>query len=738
MTISGSDLYEDKPCNEMSVTRLQHTQDFGVLVAVEKGLNRISHVSENIEKSFGISIDKVLGKSILAFCDHPMLGQIADRVAMKTAQTSSLETTSCTPTYELLCHEQNKHVIFEWVFFHEKEKQVMLENYRKAALFFCDICKSDFNNVFQETCKVMKDLLSFDKVLIYQFRNDGHGDVLAEACEAGMENYLGLRFPASDVPLQVREVYMENSLRVIQNVQATPVKIHALSDQPILDMTQCLLKGIAPVHQDYLQAMKLATSISYAIKSHGNLWGLLCFHHRTPRELCYEERVLLGLATQQIEIAIDVQKNKKNAEFYSQVSMILFRLAEEYAKTSRDLIEIFIDQCDDFMRLFGIEGCCINLENNLKFKGKTPERIFIKELIYNFSVDVMKDGFFATDNLMEHYPAAKEYVASASGIMAFNIGPNPTDMIIWFRPDQISYVLWGGNPNRKNAINQQGRLLPDHSFALWKEAVYGKSNMWQPYEISATKEIQTFMKTVIFELINARMSKQLQALNKQKDSFLQMAAHDLRNPLASILGAVDILRSQSKEPELSARLGNMIQKQGKSMLVLLNELLEVSVIESLVIHIKPKKTNLPEFFQDITMFNTILFEKKGITLKTSFQFDGDDVMLDQNKIKQVVENLLSNALKYSRADTCVTFSVQASKKALSVEVKDQGIGIPEDQHGLVFVPLSKLSQKPTGGEESHGLGLSNCKKIIDAYGGKITFTSRPGVGSTFNFTVPLS
>ncbi len=737
MTISSSDLNLEKPCTGISVKQLQHTQDFGVLIAVEKGLNRISHVSENIEKSFGISIEKVLGESILAFCDHPLLGQIADHIGVRTTQTPSVETISCAPTYELLCHEQDKHVIFEWVFFHAKDEHAMLENFQKVVLFFDEMRKSDFNHALQETCKALKDLLSFDKVLIYHFRNDGHGDVLGEACEEGMDKYLGLRFPATDVPVHVREVYMENSIRIIQNVQARPVKIHALSDQPILDMTQCLLKGIAPIHQGYVQAMKLTTSISYAIKSQGNLWGLLCFHHRTPKELCYQERILLGLVSQLIEIALDVQNKEKKAEFYSQVTQILFRLADEYVKTGRDLTEIFIDLGDSFMKLFGIEGCCISFENKLKLKGKTPECNLIKELINWLSEGVLKEGVFATDNLMEHYPAAKEYVASASGIMAFNIGPDPTDMIIWFRPDQITHVLWGGNPNRNHAIDQQGYLLADYSFALWQEAVYGKSNGWRSHEISAAKEIQTFMKTVIFELLNARMSKQLQALNKQKDSFLQMAAHDLRNPLAGILEAVDILRSQSTEPALSARLVDIIQRQGQSMLVLLNELLDASVIESLAMQIKPEKTNLPEFFRDITTFNIILFEKKGVTLKTSFQFDGDDVMVDKNKIKQVVENLLSNALKYSRAGTCVTLSVQASKKALSVEVKDQGIGIPEGQHGLVFVPLSKLSPKPTGGESSHGIGLSICKKIIDAYDGKIDFTSLPGVGSTFDFTVPL-
>lgn len=197
------------------------------------------------------------------------------------------------------------------------------------------------------------------------------------------------------------------------------------------------------------------------------------------------------------------------------------------------------------------------------------------------------------------------------------------------------------------------------------------------------------------------------------------------------------MRSQNTAPALTTQLEEMIQRQGQSMLELLNELLDASVIASLTLQIKPEKTNLPEFFQDITTFNTILFEKKGIDLKTSFQFDTNDVMLDKNKIKQVVENLLSNALKYSRSGTTVMLTVQTSKKALIVEVKDQGIGIPDRAHGRVFVPLSKLSQKTTGEEKSHGIGLSICKKIIDAHGGEIGFTSIPDIGSTFYFTVPL-
>lgn len=738
MTLPISDPIRNESCTEISVTRMQQTQDFGVLIAVEKGSNRISHVSENIEQSFGISIKKVLGESIFAFSDHPQLGQIAKKMEMITAETASLKTTSWTPTYELLYHEQSKHLIFEWIFFHEKDEKMMLENFRKTALFFSEIRKINFNHALQETCKELRAILSFDKVLIYHFRDDGHGDVVGEAREESMDDYLGLRFPATDLPVQVREVYMANSLRIIQNAQAKPVKVQALSDQPILDMTQCLLKGIVPIHQEYVQAMKLATSISYAIKSEGNLWGLLCFHHRTPKQLCYQERVLVGLVSQLIEIVLLVHKNEKKAEFYSQVAPILFRFADEYAKTSRDLTEIFIDVSDNILKLFGLDGCCINFDNKLKLKGKTPPPFFVKELIIWLSEGVLKENFFETDSLMEHYPAAKEYMASASGILAFNIGLDPNDMIIWFRPDQITDVLWGGNPDRTLSINQEGHLHPHHSFALWRETVSGKSNRWQPHEISAAKEIQIFMKTVILGLLNARMSKELQALNKQKDSFLRMAAHDLRNPLSAILGAVTILRSQNTDLAMAAHLEEIIQRQGQSMLELLNELLDPSVIESLALQIKPEKTNLTEVFHDIATFNTILFEKKEVNLKTSFQFDIDDVMLDKNKIKQVVENLLSNALKYSRSGTSVTLSVQASKEVLSVEVKDQGIGIPNSEHMRVFTPLAKLSPKPTAGESSHGIGLSICKKIVEAHGGEIGFTSLPGVGSTFHFSVPLS
>lgn len=737
MTTPISNQLQDDLCSEISVNRMQQTQDFGVLIAIEKGLNRISHVSENLEQGFGISINNVLGESIFSFHDHPQLGQIADQMAIINAESPSLGTTYCSPTYELLCHIQSKHVIFEWVFFHEKDERAMLENFRKTALFFSEIQNKNFNYALKETCKELKTLLSFDKVLIYYFRDDGHGDVLAEAREEGMDEYLGLRFPATDVPFQVRDVYLENRLRLIQNVQSRPLKVHALTDQPILDMTHCLLKGIAPIHQEYVQRMKLATSISYAIKFEGNLWGLLCFHHRTSKELCYQERVLLGVVGQLIENVLVVQKNKREAEFYSQVNPILFRFANECAKTSRDITEIFMDLSNNFLEPFAIDGCCISFDNKLKLKGRTPEPFFVQDLINWLSSVALKEGFFATDSLILHNPSAIEYVDSASGIIAFNIGPDPKDMIILIRPEQITDVLWGGNPSRALSIDPEGHLHPHHSFEIWKEAIAGKSNRWRPHEISAAKEIQIFLKTVIFELLNARMSKELQALNKQKDSFLRMAAHDLRNPLSAIMGAVTILQSQNITPEMASRLEEIIYRQGQSMLELLNELLDASVIQSLTLKINPIKTNLPELFNDISIFNTILFEKKGINLKTTFQFAIEDVVLDKNKIKQVVENLLSNALKYSSPGTSVTLSMQASKNEFSVWVNDQGIGIPLSEHEHVFVPLSKLSPRPTEGESSHGIGLSICKRIVEAQGGKIGFTSSPGVGSTFYFTVPL-
>jgi PAS domain S-box-containing protein len=233
---------------------------------------------------------------------------------------------------------------------------------------------------------------------------------------------------------------------------------------------------------------------------------------------------------------------------------------------------------------------------------------------------------------------------------------------------------------------------------------------------------------------------QLQELNSQKNEFLGMAAHDLRNPIAVIQNASHVLSSYSSE-NLSEKQKEFLKKiydTSKFMLELLNSLLDISKIESGKLELEITKNNYPDFVTKNVEFNKFFATEKGMSIDSVISDDIPPVDFDKNKIEQVLNNLISNAIKYSHPNTTIRVEVSKEKGCVLTKVIDQGQGIPENELPHVFKPFQKASTKPTAGEKSTGLGLAIVKKIVEGHQGVIGVESEVGKGSTFFFRLPLS
>ncbi|MBF0623152.1 MAG: response regulator [Magnetococcales bacterium] len=224
-------------------------------------------------------------------------------------------------------------------------------------------------------------------------------------------------------------------------------------------------------------------------------------------------------------------------------------------------------------------------------------------------------------------------------------------------------------------------------------------------------------------------------LNADKNRFLGMAAHDLRNPLNSICGLSDMLLNMELEQEEKHKFIGMINNVGNQMLTLINDLLDVSVIESGQFDLNLLLSNLSEV--TASRINLIQFsaDKKGITVNQSLA-DTPNFRFDPERMGQVIDNLLSNAIKFTPPDTTITVRTGVEGDRVFIQVVDQGLGIPDQERDKLFGAFQKLSTRPTAKERSTGLGLSIVKRIVDAHGGEISVENEPGQGACF--TVSLS
>ncbi|MCO6472775.1 MAG: hybrid sensor histidine kinase/response regulator [Melioribacteraceae bacterium] len=232
-------------------------------------------------------------------------------------------------------------------------------------------------------------------------------------------------------------------------------------------------------------------------------------------------------------------------------------------------------------------------------------------------------------------------------------------------------------------------------------------------------------------------NSELEKLNQEKDKFLRMAAHDIRNPISAMLSWGNMIQDELREGDDSRLVTtiDLIRRSGGLVITLLNELLDLAVIESGKLKLVKTEFNLVEVVDQVKMMHKSMADKKSIEIVIDAPDKQIDVIADRTKIEQVLNNLVTNAVKFSYPKTTVKIIIEQTKRDVKISVSDEGQGIPADELDKLFTPFGKTSVKPTAGESSTGLGLSIVKKIIDAHNSKIYVASEIGQGTTFYFNI---
>lgn len=282
--------------------------------------------------------------------------------------------------------------------------------------------------------------------------------------------------------------------------------------------------------------------------------------------------------------------------------------------------------------------------------------------------------------------------------------------------------------------------------ADWK---ISHSSISIPYHLVGEGEIYPLKELVnrnqvLEELVAERTNQlsqanvELERLNRLKNQFLGMAAHDLRTPIGHILSCSDFLREEAATVLTGEELEfvSIIRSSSEFMLHLIDDCLDVSSIESGHLRLDRRLSDPRKLLERNVGLNAVLAQKKHI--QVAIQIDGALPMLslDEGKITQVLNNLISNAIKFSQPGTAVAVCAVAEGGGVRIAVRDQGAGIPESERHKLFQPFGKTSVRSTAGESNTGLGLAIVRRIVEGHGGRIWVESEVGVGSVFIFTLP--
>lgn len=265
---------------------------------------------------------------------------------------------------------------------------------------------------------------------------------------------------------------------------------------------------------------------------------------------------------------------------------------------------------------------------------------------------------------------------------------------------------------------------------------YNKRLLNELNETNKNLENKVKERTIELEQSNEKLKK----INIEKNKYIGIVTHDLRNPIGNAFSFSDLLIADYFElsPEKHIQYLKIINERCEYSLKLIEDFLDAAKIEAGILDLQLKEYNFCEIISQCITQNQLFSQKKA--QKVSLNFDSENLMVkvDRDKIEQVINNLISNAIKYSEPNTHIYILLESNNKELTLTVKDEGRGIPEDELASVFNVFQTTSVKATAQEKSTGLGLAIVKKIVHAHNGQIGAKSKVGVGSEFFFTLPLS
>ena len=391
----------------------------------------------------------------------------------------------------------------------------------------------------------MRALSGFDRVMVYRFAGDGSGEVVAESCKPGIGSFLGLHYPATDIPAQARELYKRNLLRVITDVEAVPVPIVPRLDSEgrPLDLSLSMLRAVSPIHIEYLKNMGVGASMSISIVVDGRLWGLFACHHYSPRCASFERRSVAELFAQMFAMRLESRERQQTVEFERRARDISDQLLGAVASDETLLNDP--DWLSDILtHAIAADGVGVWINGHHAFSGVVPPTEGFGRIVRALN-GTAAGRVFATDRIASLVPGAEEFASAAAGMLAIPISRTPRDYVILFRGEMIRSVRWGGDPHKPVEYGPNGpRLTPRESFAEWKELVEGRSRPFTASELRVAETLRATLIEVVLRLADEATAERQQA-NERQELLIAELNHRVRNILAVIRGLI----RQSKPKE---------------------------------------------------------------------------------------------------------------------------------------------------------------------------------------------
>ncbi len=751
-------------CDNEPVQTPGCVQSHGVLLVLRRQDLRIRQVTDNAAAVLGQSAEQLQGHGIEAIIGADGQCALLELLHKETADCNPLHLMTLpgpqagAPGLDVVVHTLDGTVVVEIEPACSAEA-AMPDHYAQIKKAVSRLQTVD---CLQQFCEVaaaeLREITGLDRVMVYRFHTDGHGEVLAESRRADLPSWHGLHYPAQDIPVPVREIFMKTWIRPVVDIADTLANLVPLLNPDTgapLNMTHCALRGVASVHTEYLRNMGVTATLTMAIRSSGRLWGLIaCHHYAGPMHFTHHGRAACEFLAQVVSLQLHAVENNEHRTYRLKIDGVHRALI---ATTAREggLVNL-IDGTLSLLDGIDADGAALFYLDRWWCIGNTPTEDELDTLGHWLTSTVLAGSahpLYATDRLTQVYPPAVAFASAVRGLLAVPVSPDGHDPLLWFRPETVHTVSWGGNPYDKPAApGPDGpRLTPRRSFERYVESVRQRSLFWTQVEIDAA----TGLRLQVAEIVARRagrevvLQSELARSNEELDAFAYIASHDLMEPLRGIHRyAHQLLEDAAPANDASRSKLDGLVRLTLRMDSLLDSMLHFSRIGGTALTL-----------ENVDL-NEVLAETLDIVGSRTSDSDSEIVVpralptvrCDRMWCRQIFVNLISNGLKYT----------EAAKKRIEIGyiapgdmhprpncppgletrciyyVADNGIGIGigiQIKHFDQIFKLFKRLHAPDRYGGGSGAGLTIVRKLVQQHGGRIWVDSLAERGSTFYFTL---
>ncbi|KAK4052641.1 hypothetical protein OIO90_004269 [Microbotryomycetes sp. JL221] len=616
--------------------------------------------------------------------------------------------------------------------------------------------KTDDLNVFLKIVAcIFKEVTQFDRCMVYQFDDEWNGRVVSEQVDWTRTHdlYLGLNFPASDIPPQAREMYRINQVRLLYDRDQPTARMCCRNLKEVenpLDMTHCHLRAMSPIHIKYLGNMGVRASMSISITAFGDLWGLVACHsygkfgHRVSfpvRQFCK----LLGSTV------------SRNIERLSYAKRLNSRRLIHTAPSETNPSGYIVAKGEDLLVLFDADFGVLSIGDEAKIIGpvsNSQELLAVLEYLRQkrypnmmWTQDIRKDW----DDI--DYPTPFQMIA---GALCVPLSGSGSDFITFFRKGQLQEVKWAGNPyaNKTVALAEDGKiglLEPRKSFRIWSETVLGRCRAWTDEQLETGGAL-----ALVYGKFIAVWREQREALAQRQMSaiLLANASNEVRTPLNAIVNYLE----QALDSEVSNEVRDNLMRShaaSRSLIHVINDLLDLTRTEEGRELFLQDPFNLPTTINEALSVHKTEANRRGLTLEVVENPTGTPRTLlgDRGKIKTIITSVINNAVKHTKeggilvewgelADADVEDALDKRQDSIriGISITDTGVGMSEAKLESIFREFEQVSATSDDTERSEsavGLGLALVARIIRNLGGQLRVESNLGQGSKFTFVLPF-